>query len=1313
MNMKTSINLRRLLTLGVGACVVSLATAQQLVDLTQSPVASAGRGPAANLLLSLSVEFPTVGAAYRKSYADTGRTLGYWDADSCYTYVTAGAPAVLALPASVAAQNVQTGFFRRSGAATNFQCSGAYSGNFLNWVAQSAVDSLRYALTGGDRIVDTPTQTILMRADLPSDFYRNASFAPSKSISVDTNKYTPFSGTIHIANCRNVIYIGTQATGSCDAPGNNGNRAALRAAVEVCSAAEGPLRPDLCTLQPSGSYKPTGLMQQYADRIRFAAFGYPLDSGNQRYGGVLRAPMKFVGKNAYNASFAQIANTAPEWHPTTGVFYTDPLNKANGSSILRSGVANYLNSFGRMTKTGINLSNTTGATSAVLYKGNDPVSELYYEGLRYLQGQQPTPAAAASLTAAMYDGFPIYTTWAQSGSTAEVPDPITSSCQANSIIQIADAYTHNDKTIPGNTRTNGSGDSARGVGSGEPNVVDWTDAVGVFEGISGLGSAAGGCCDASHYIAGLSYWAHTKPIRADKPNVRVKTYVINVDENGDGTIRNRERTQQLYYAAKYGGFTDTNNDGNPFSLPPDGSPAVTKWASGVDDDGRPLPKTFFLASSPQKMVNALRAAFASIASSSGTLAGGSVSSTRISTSGSLAYTTRVDAENDAATVLATRLTLDSSNVSITVAGAPDWNAADKLTGIAPLVPARSPASRRIFSTKSDATPIEYLWTNLDSTQQALYNTDPDTGLVDGLGARRVNYIRGVRTDEAANGTPTSPLPFRNRKSLVASIVNSAPIFVGSRPSLTSSGEGFTDFVRNTTRKAAVYVGTNNGVLHAFDALTGDELFAFIPRVFVNEMPKVASPNFATKPMIDVPPTITEARMSSGSGASAWKTVLVAGYGGGAQGAFALDVTRPESFGTSNVMWNFSDADDPKMGNVTGEIRVLKFKTAAGTFRWFAVVPSGYNNSKVDSPPLDPVRYDPSNTRSLFLLAVDKSPTASWSLGSNYYRIDLPTGFSDSSITTALSTPGDQLGVNSEVLRLYAGDTQGNLWKFDFGLVPTPFANNTAIQGVVAGFGGAAKPLFTAIRGSDRQPITIPPIVGDIGRGENMILFGTGKFLETADTNSANFKQQSMYGIWDDLTNTSASRVSAISRLEPRTATVSGSSLSISGADLVFGTSASQKQGWYFDFPDVTSGERQVTNLALASNYLYFNTTATVPPTTTNSCGAYGGRQCAVNAVTGLSFGTTCAFDGSGFLPSPIVLQPQNPNAVTETSGQGIAIKTDAPLIVTLTGATNNTSVVGGASNASATVTKGVATRAQRGRLSWREIVDFEKIKRVP
>jgi type IV pilus assembly protein PilY1 len=1281
-------------------CIAGMQSfAAPTADLKDSPILASGRGPSSNLVMSLSVEWPTVGAAYKSptTYDNALRTLGYWDADSCYTYITAGVPAALA--AGSPAAGAPAGFFRRTGAATNFKCAGNYSGNFLNWAAQSAVDSLRYALTGGDRIVDTTTQTVLQRADLPTNFYNQGGQSyPSKRLD-DAASYTPFAGTIFVANCRYVMYIGTEATGACNAPGNNGNRATLRAAVEVCSATEGPLRPDLCKLQKSGNYKPTGLMQQYSDSIRFSAFGYALDTGNQRYGGVLRAPMKYAGPVAYDAAFNKIVNPAPEWNDITGVFAVNPEASATGNS----GVANYLNKFGRITFSATPVIGTNALTqlpAGTSYKGNDPVSELYYEAIRYVQGQQPTPQAVANLTANMYDGFPIYSNWT---------DPITSACQATSIIQIADAYTHNDKSIPGNTRTNGSNDWARGAGANEPNAVTWTDKLGVLEGFtngaSSLGQAPGGCCDASYYISGLAYWANTQPMRADKPKIRAKTFVVNVDENGNGTVRDRERRQQLYLAAKYGGFSDLNADASPFTIPPGGAPATTKWAQGVDDDGQPLPKTFFLASNPKKMIDALRGAFASIAKSTGTLAGGSLGGARITSAGTDAFTTRLDVENDAANVLAFTVTVDAADI-VTVGSAPRWNAKDNVP---------SPNARKIYTTTNDGTPIPFLWPDLDATQKTLYNKEPYSGAVDNLGQKRVDYLRGDTTEQVSNGSVGNPKPFRDRTSLIASIVNSAPTYVGAKPSKTVSGAGYEAYYTNTTRTPAVYVGTNGGMLHSFSALDGKELFAFVPKPFVNTLARATSPNFAKQPMVDAPPVVGDAEYSAGN----WKSILLSGYGGGAQGIFALDVTKPENFSTSSVLWHFSDADDSKMGNLTSAPKLLKFKTGANSYKWFAVVPSGYNNNAVDSvSPPNPVTYDPGNTRSLFLLSLNKPATDTWTLGTNYYRIDLPntSTFSDPTAITALSSPGVEVGLLGEVVRLYAGDTLGNLWKFDFTLVGNPFASNNSLQGVISfGGGTSGKPLFTAMQGTDRQPITMEPTVGSAPGRTTLVVFGTGKFVEGADTQAANFKQQSLYGIWDDTTNAGDSRTTGRSQLASRTASGTGANFSVTGAEFSFGynigggTTADKKKGWYFDFPGTANGERLVTNLAVASSSVFFNTTATVTPSA-NACAAYGGRQCAVNGSTGLSNGTTCEANDQGFLPAPFVLETEQ-YTQSPSSGQGDAIRIPKPVVLTFVGSPNEGGI-GATSAGKPSVTRVTGPRERTGRLNWREIVDFDKMKKA-
>ena len=53
-------------------------------------------------------------------------------------------------------------------------------------------------------------------------------------------------------------------------------------------------------------------------------------------------------------------------------------------------------------------------------------------------------------------------------------------------------------------------------------------------------------------------------------------------------------------------------------------------------------------------------------------------------------------------------------------------------------------------------------------------------------------------------------------------------------------------------------------------------------------------------------------------------------GGGAQGVFALDVTDPPSFGVGNVMFEFTDADDPDMGNVLTQPTLVKLKVPGAT-----------------------------------------------------------------------------------------------------------------------------------------------------------------------------------------------------------------------------------------------------------------------------------------------------------------------------------------------------------------------------------------------
>ena len=95
---------------------------------------------------------------------------------------------------------------------------------------------------------------------------------------------------------------------------------------------------------------------------------------------------------------------------------------------------------------------------------------------------------------------------------------------------------------------------------------------------------------------------------------------------------------------------------------------------------------------------------------------------------------------------------------------------------------------------------------------------------DGRWKERVAYLRGDKKHEG-NG----PGQFRIRKSALGDIINSGAQYVGAPSHRSGMGKGYGEFVdSNTSLKPVVYVGANDGMLHAFDAKTGKEIFAYIP-----------------------------------------------------------------------------------------------------------------------------------------------------------------------------------------------------------------------------------------------------------------------------------------------------------------------------------------------------------------------------------------------------------------------------------------------------------------------------------------------------
>lgn len=1343
----------RTIVVAAGLCAAAVGTALvatgqdisafKLTALSSEPLYATGAGQKPTLTLALSVEFPTVGAMYTggTDYAVDKEYLGYFDANSCYKYVNDA--------------NALRRRFDRTGPANNHGCGGAgFSGNFMNWATGSAIDALRLGLSGGDRIVDEVDLTVLQRAVLPNtsvsnNFWNGGNF-PSKQLparlaaeAVPASLRGRWTGTIYVANCLNRVHFGTSATGSCDAPGNNSNlginapqyeSAALSsdsffyARVRVCeSDSSGALtdpRSSLCQRYPNGRYKPVGNIQKYSDRIRVAAFGYLMDQRVERYGGVLRAPMKYVGPKAFDASGSPlgVTNSVAEWDANSGVLELNP----DGAPERISGVLNYLNRFGR-----------TGPVAG-MYKTYDPINELYYEALRYLQGKPPTPEATKYMTDGMKDGFPVYTDWVDphaNGSPAK-----NYACVKNNIMTIGDVNTHYDKFIPGNTIDDGV-DRTRAANDAdnEPDFRFWTNVVGSFasnggmsytdgNGVSGrkatnpnpaasperpLGSLAnlGDQIYGNHtnyYIAGMAYWAATHDIRGkawtagdgpskQRPGMRVKTYALDVDEkhNQVGGGENEERMRSKYFlAAKYGGFKDSSGFGHPFL----GKDGQTIDNGGWERPGTPRGDalTFYLASSPELILRGLDEMFANIASSANSIAGGSVSAQEVGPGGAAIYQASFNPDRWSGNVVATPLVL-AADGTIDVGSAPLWSAAA-------LLDRADPDLRKIFVGKVDRSAgaaTELRWNQIESGGAAAnerlkeqLNRPAPGSPADGLGEKRLDFIRGVRRDEGSL--------FRQRASRLGDVINSGVVYAGA-PSQRYSTDAYRSFYDTyKSRPAAVYAGANDGMLHAFDAATGAELFAYIPSWMGARLSLLTSPTYGTsahQSFVDATPRVAEAEIVSGS-TTTWKTVLVGGTGAGGQGVYALDVSNPAAFDAGKVLWEFTDRDDLDLGNVVGRPQILRFRTSASnattaTYRSFAVVASGVNNTAPDG------HASTSGKPALFLLDLSKPAGAAWVLGTNYFKLSLPVS---DAVATGMA-PGviefrATSGPAGEVQRIYAGDLHGNLWKFDFSR-PTSQAQWTSKYLSPFVSGDDPLPLYVAKDAADvRQPISMPPSLISGPAGSVIVSFGTGKYLEGADNQiSASTQVQSVYALYDDDSSQteSGAGIAGRGRLAGGTVAADGS---VGMPDFLWGHATSdgdktQRSGWYFDF--LARGERQVSSAAGLGTALIFG--SLIPPDAADPCGLGGGNQYVLNIATGKGSSRASTL---GLLGEPLVLNAGASYSDSDSAGQRYKTVTGT-LIGQGSGGTGRVKID----------SELLKHKSLVGRLSWRRITNYDDLHSQP
>lgn len=523
-----------------------------------------------------------------------------------------------------------------------------------------------------------------------------------------------------------------------------------------------------------------------------------------------------------------------------------------------------------------------------------------------------------------------------------------------------------------------------------------------------------------------------------------------------------------------------------------------------------------------------------------------------------------------------------------------WSAAKKLPAHSArnIMMADGASGLQEFNASNAGTPSTY------GTLAYWLSFDPDPGAQNANWSDRLNYLRGDRSKE---GEEEGDL--RKRSSVLGDFLASQPVVVsGARylENMSNELEGneaysaFMDQVKN--RKPQLYVGGNSGMLHAFDAETGKETFAFVPTAVFPTLYKLTGQNYTHQYYVDGSPVVADVYDGS-----EWRTILVGTLRAGGKGLFALDVTDPDSI---ELLWELDASSDAvkdldvKPGYSFPKPTIARLHNG----KWAVVTGNGYkaegtNNGAAALYIIDAISGD--MIKSLKVQSATEAPNG-------------------------LSTPRladyDSDGVADYA---YAGDLHGNLWRFDLlgdnasaptVTPPKPVsygAKNGGTSNIAVSYN--RKPLFTATSsaGGHAQPITAAPSLVRHPTGTGyLVVVGTGRYVEVGDKTAETSHAQSLYGIWDTKTMAEGTTTvdSAVVKRSDLVAQSITSQTVATGAGKEYearivsnnliewhadydSTQPIKKRGWYLDLEGTAGreGEMMIENMRTLGRTLFLQT----------------------------------------------------------------------------------------------------------------------------
>jgi hypothetical protein len=369
-------------------------------------------------------------------------------------------------------------------------------------------------------------------------------------------------------------------------------------------------------------------------------------------------------------------------------------------------------------------------------------------------------------------------------------------------------------------------------------------------------------------------------------------------------------------------------------------------------------------------------------------------------------------------------------------------------------------TRKIIFKDTSSLQQSFLWANLSNSQQTALGS-----------SGKLDYVRGDQSNEKTTANPSGT--YRQRYNLLGDIIHSNPVYIATPDAKFTTLNGYTAFQTTYTNRAArVYVGSNDGMLHAFDAANGNEVYAYIPSMIIGDLDKLSALPATHTYFVDGQLAEGDADFDNNRTTFAWHSLLVGGLGSGGKGLFALDVTDPDlttlnaTTGSSDhkILWEI-DGTDSDMGYIHGKPQIARLPSTH-TNEWVVISGNGYGSSSGLAK----------------LLVIDMAGVVT------EYAAGTAT-------SNGLSAPAlVDIDGDNDIDVAYAGDLQGDMWKFAFSNTDSSVAITKMFDGV------------------PDKPITSAPDVRIHPNGGLLVYFGTGSLLSSAD--AANTTVQSIYGIWD-------------------------------------------------------------------------------------------------------------------------------------------------------------------------------------------------------